>query len=563
MRKTRKMSLGQKSVIIVILMVVLLGSSLGLVTSIVMDRTINEEYEHKVTDMAHTVAISLNGENVRLVRDNIVDIYESLDQKVGSDGMGTPEHDAYIANFQGIKEMPEYNSELHIMQKLASANDVESVYILYAYPKDLITIYVADGSVEANDPGDFDPLYEVNYGVLQNPEIGFPAYITNTPEYGWLVSAAYPIHDNNGQVVAYGCADISMNVIKGKVRSFRILLLAITIAIGVVLAIIYIKAIKRAVVKPINQLSDAALSYIKNDKGNTFSDIDIATGDEIENLSGAMKRMEQDINDYIINLTAITAEKERIGAELNVATQIQADMLPRIFPTFTDKKEYELFASMDPAKEVGGDFYDFFIIDDDHLGLVVADVSGKGVPAALFMVIAKTLIKNRALMGGTPGEILAYANNQLCEGNDAELFVTVWLAIINVKTGKGIAANAGHEHPAIRRANGEFELSIYKHSMAVATMEGIKFKEHEFEVRPGDTLFCYTDGVTEATDAHNVLFGNDRLLAALNQDPDASAETICKNVKSSIDAFVGEAPQFDDITMLCVKFNDIPDYKAE
>ncbi len=563
MRKTRKMSLGQKSIIIVILMVVLLGSSLGLVTAIVMDRTINEEYMHKVTDMAHTVAISLNGDNVKVVRDKVVDIYESLDEKVGSDGMGTPEHEAYIANFQHLKETPEYASEVHIMQNLASANDVESVYILYAYPKDLITLYVADGSVEANDPGDFDPLYEVNYGVLEDPEIGFPAYITNTPEYGWLVSAAYPIHDDAGEVVAYGCADISMNVIKGKVRSFRILLFLITIAIGVILAVVYIKAIKRAVVKPINQLSDAALSYIKNDKGNTFKDINIETGDEIENLSGAMKRMEQDINDYIINLTAITAEKERIGAELNVATQIQADMLPRIFPTFTDKTEYELFASMDPAKEVGGDFYDFFIIDDDHLGLVVADVSGKGVPAALFMVIAKTLIKNRALMGGTPGEVLAYANEQLCEGNDAELFVTVWFAIINVKTGKGIAANAGHEHPAIRRANDEFELSIYKHSCAVATMEGIRFKEHDFEVHPGDTLFCYTDGVTEATDAHNVLFGNDRLLAALNMDPDASAETICKNVKSSIDTFVGEAPQFDDITMLCVKFNDIPEYKPE
>jgi sigma-B regulation protein RsbU (phosphoserine phosphatase) len=563
MKKTRKMSLGQKSVIIVVLMAVLLGSSLGLATSIVMDSTINEEYKHKVTDMAHTVAISLDGGNVKVVRDKIVKIYESLDEKVGSDGMGTPEHEKYIANFQQIKYTAEYASELRKMQHLAEANDVESVYILYAYPKDLITIYVADGSAEANDPGDFDPLYEVNYGVLEDPSIGFPAYITNTPEYGWLVSAAYPIYNRFGEVVAYGCADISMNVIKAKIRSFQLLLVIITIIVGAILTFIYIQAIKRAVVKPINQLSDAALSYIKNDNDNAFNDIQITTGDEIENLSEAMKKMENDIKDYIANLTAVTAEKERIGAELNVATQIQADMLPRIFPTFTDKKEYELFASMDPAKEVGGDFYDFFIIDEDHLGLVVADVSGKGVPAALFMVIAKTLIKNRALVGGTPGEILAYANNQLCEGNDAELFVTVWLAIIDVKTGKGIAANAGHEHPAIRRANGEFELVIYKHSCAVATMEGIKFRDHEFQICPGDTLFCYTDGVTEATDAHNVLFGNDRLLAALNMDPDGSAETICKNVKTSIDTFVGAAPQFDDITMLCVKFNEIPNYKPE
>ena len=555
MRKTRKMSLGIKSVIIICSMVAILGAVLGTITAIVFDRTIDTEFESKVTDLAHTTAVSLNGDNVKLLRDEIVEIYEAQEEKVGSDGMGTPAHEKYIANFMPLKETAEYKEEVAKLQKLAGANEVESVYILYAYPKDKITLYVADGSEVANDPGDFDPLYEVNYGVLEDPTIGFPAYITNTPEYGWLVSAAYPIYTSDGEVAAFGCVDISMNAIKAESRAFSIMLFIITIAIGLILTVIYILAIKRAVVSPINKLADAATSYVKNDNEAGFKDIEITTGDEIESLSDAMKKMEQDIKDYIANLTAVTAEKERIGAELNVATQIQADMLPRIFPTFTDKKEYELFASMDPAKEVGGDFYDFFIIDDTHLGLVVADVSGKGVPAALFMVIAKTLIKNRAMMGGTPGEVLAYANDQLCEGNDAELFVTVWFAIIDVTTGKGIAANAGHEHPAIRRAGGEFELSIYKHSVAVATMEGIKFREHEFELGHGDTLFCYTDGVTEATDAHNVLFGNDRLLAALNKDPDANAEQICKNVKESINEFVGEAPQFDDITMLCVKFN--------
>ena len=555
MRKTRKMSLGIKSVIIICSMVAILGAVLGTITAIVFDRTIDTEFESKVTDLAHTTAVSLNGDNVKLLRDEIVDIYEAQEEKVGSDGMGTPAHEKYIANFMPLKETKEYQEEVEKLQKLAGANEVESVYILYAYPKDKITLYVADGSEVANNPGDFDPLYEVNYGVLEDPTIGFPAYITNTPEYGWLVSAAYPIYTSDGEVAAFGCVDISMNAIKAESRAFSIMLFIITIAIGLILTVIYILAIKRAVVSPINKLADAATSYVKNDNEAGFKDIEITTGDEIESLSDAMKKMEQDIKDYIANLTAVTAEKERIGAELNVATQIQMDMLPRIFPTFTDKKEYELFASMDPAKEVGGDFYDFFIIDDTHLGLVVADVSGKGVPAALFMVIAKTLIKNRAMMGGTPGEVLAYANDQLCEGNDAELFVTVWFAIIDVTTGKGIAANAGHEHPAIRRAGGEFELSIYKHSVAVATMEGIKFREHEFELGHGDTLFCYTDGVTEATDAHNVLFGNDRLLEALNKDPDADAEQICKNVKESINEFVGEAPQFDDITMLCVKFN--------
>jgi sigma-B regulation protein RsbU (phosphoserine phosphatase) len=205
---------------------------------------------------------------------------------------------------------------------------------------------------------------------------------------------------------------------------------------------------------------------------------------------------------------------------------------------------------MTPAKEVGGDFYDFFFVDEDHLALVMADVSGKGVPAALFMVIAKTLIKNRALMGGSPAEVLSYANDQLCEGNDAQLFVTVWMAIIELSTGKGLAANAGHEHPAIKRAGGEWELVTYRHSPAVATMEGMVFKEHEFELNPGDRLYVYTDGVAEATDAHDELYGTERMLNALNREAEASPEVLLKNVKADIDEFVGDADQFDDITML-------------
>ena len=277
--------------------------------------------------------------------------------------------------------------------------------------------------------------------------------------------------------------------------------------------------------------------------------------DEIGDLAVTFNDMAAALKQFITDLTAVTAEKERIGAELNVATQIQADMLPRIFPPFPDRNEFDLYATMTPAKEVGGDFYDFFLVDEDHLGLVMADVSGKGVPAALFMVIAKTLIKNRAQMGGGPAEILRYVNEQLCEGNEAELFVTVWLAIVELSTGRGPAANAGHEHPVIRRADGSWELSIYRHSPAVATMEGIRFREHSFELHPGDALFVYTDGVAEATDASNELFGTDRMLAALNREPDAEPRRLLENVKEELDAFVGSAPQFDDITMLSMIYN--------
>ncbi len=251
---------------------------------------------------------------------------------------------------------------------------------------------------------------------------------------------------------------------------------------------------------------------------------------------------------------AETEKTERLATELNLASEIQTNVLPNIFPVFPERKEFTLHASMTPAKEVGGDFYDFFFVDDDHIALVMADVSGKGVPAALFMMVARTLIKNRAMMGGTPSEILYDVNRQLCEGNVAELFVTVWLGILEISTGKGLAANAGHEHPVIRTNNDEYKLIVYRHSPAVAVMDGMTFKEHEFELHPGDSIFVYTDGVAEATNASDELFGSERMLEALNKDPDAMPEQVLANVMRGIDDFVQGAEQFDDITMLSLKY---------
>lgn len=255
---------------------------------------------------------------------------------------------------------------------------------------------------------------------------------------------------------------------------------------------------------------------------------------------------------------ADSSARQRIETELNVATQIQADMLPSIFPAFPERSEFDIYASMTPAKEVGGDFYDFFLVDDDHLAMVIADVSGKGVPAALFMVIAKTLLKNAVQMGSSPKEALEKVNNQLCENNEAEMFVTVWLGIYEISTGKLTAANAGHEYPAIRRAGGEFELFKDRHGFVLAGMENARYREYELEIGVGDTLFVYTDGVAEATDAANTLYGTDRMLAALNQNCALGPEGLLHQVKADIDGFVGAAPQFDDITMLSLQRKAAP-----
>lgn len=250
-------------------------------------------------------------------------------------------------------------------------------------------------------------------------------------------------------------------------------------------------------------------------------------------------------------------EKAASDRDLALASAIQENMLPKTFPYLPDRSEFDLYATMNPAKEVGGDFYDFFMVDDDRLALVMADVSGKGIPAALFMMVSRTLIKNRMQLGDSPAKALESVNDQLCEGNEAELFVTVWLAVISLSTGKGIAANAGHEHPVIRRADGLYQLVEYKHSPAVATLEGIRFREHEFELHPGDSLFVYTDGVPEATNSENELFGTDRMLLSLNQNPDAQPQEYLETLYKDIAEFVGEASQFDDITMLGLKYNGV------
>lgn len=385
-------------------------------------------------------------------------------------------------------------------------------------------------------------------------------YFFNRTEFGYDYTGLITIKDSSGKSVAVLAVDISINEIRDTlVKYVFIVLVGMIFLIAVFLTALY-SWLKKRIIVPISKVKTAAQAFVISSHGQTdpekiqFEDPQIASEDEMQALSEAFVTMAADLKEYMRDLLAETKEKERISTELSLATEIQANMLPCIFPAFPERTEFDIYAMMHPAKEVGGDFYDFFLIDEDHLALVIADVSGKGVPAALFMVIAKTLIKNQALTGESPAQILRSVNEQLCEGNEAELFVTVWLGIIQISTGKGIAANAGHEHPVIRRKDGKFELVIYRHSPAVAVMEGMNFREHEFELYPGDTLFVYTDGVPEATDSQNKLFGNERMLNALNKNPDAKPEELLKNVKEEVDLFTKEVPQFDDVTMLGIKY---------
>ncbi|MBR3183988.1 MAG: SpoIIE family protein phosphatase [Firmicutes bacterium] len=247
-------------------------------------------------------------------------------------------------------------------------------------------------------------------------------------------------------------------------------------------------------------------------------------------------------------------DRHRIMGELQLAGRIQTGMLPHTFPPFPDRKEFDIYATMDAAREIGGDFYDFYFLDDDHLCLVMADVSGKGIPAALFMMISKVLLKSFATMSESASDVLTKANETLCKENNVDMFVTVWLGILEISTGRLVAANAGHEYPVIKRGQRGFELFKDKHGLVVGGMSGINYKEYEIDLAPGDKIFLYTDGVPEATNAGKELFGTKRMVDALNKDPDASPKDILRNVRAAVDEFVKDEEQFDDITMLCLKY---------
>lgn len=381
---------------------------------------------------------------------------------------------------------------------------------------------------------------------------------TTTAEYGHQVTCYRTEYDSSGTPVAIIGVDINVNKINKDMNTYVMSILLVFIAITTVAIVLFIAYFKRFIIAPVTRIArnvDSFVDLMENEvepEALVYESVSVKTKDEIKTLADGFDEMAEGVRSYMVNLRRITNEKQRIGAELELATKIQANMLPNIFPAFPERKEFDIYASMEPAKEVGGDFYDFFLIDEDHLGLVVADVSGKGVPAALFMMMSKILINNFTSMGGSPKEVLERANDQICKNNEEDMFVTVWLGIMTISTGKIVAANAGHEYPMIRRPNGDFELFEDPHGFVVGGMEGMIYQEYEFTLEPGGTLFLYTDGLPEATNAQDELFETDRVLDVLNQNKEVSPEELLRNVRAAVDVFVGEAEQFDDLTMMAI-----------
>ena len=325
-----------------------------------------------------------------------------------------------------------------------------------------------------------------------------------------------------------------------------------TIVFAIFFATIFV-LVKVLVVKNIRKIN-TSLSQITD--GDLNVTVDVRDNEEFASLSDDINSTVTTLKHYIDEAAA------RFDKDLEIAKQIQQSALPSVFPPYPNRKDFSIYASMNAAKEVGGDFYDFYLVDENHLAFVVADVSGKGIPGAMFMMTSKTLIKSFAESGLPVHEVLTNVNTQLCQNNEAGMFVTAWMGILDLQTGLIKFANAGHNPPLVKHKDGSYEFLKGKVNFVLAGMDMVKYKEQELQLQPGDEIYLYTDGVTEAHNSNKELFGENRLLESLNSTKGMSVEDICKKVKEDVDAFVCDAEQFDDITMLCVQLNEIDSYNG-
>ena len=561
-------SLQGKTVRAIVLLAAIMGVFAIAFGFILYNYAVQRDYRTNTYNLSKTAAKVLDLVTIRKKAKEVLSIYDSLSPEEQLDD----DSEEYRALFRRVEDMDHNTLRLNIYD-LQITNGAIAGYVAALDLEKNRMIFIADGDQKASycPPGTWDAFKPKHLKTFMegskrtaldvlNGTPSMRAIILTMEQYGYRCTAGTKLFQVNGYPV-FIFYDTDMNQAAKTARTFLLQYIGLLLIIAVVTGLFIIRYMKKHIVKPINELADAAYNYAKGkerEEGTDvryFENLDIRTGDEIENLSLTMKDMERETFVYLQNLTKVTAEKERISTELDVAQQIQEGIVPHIYPAFPGFVEFDVYASMTPAKEVGGDFYDFFMIDDDHLALIMADVSGKGIPAALFMMGSKIMIKNTTLSGiSSPAEILQSVNEQICQGNDAEMFVTVWLGILELSTGKLVCASAGHEYPVIYRKDSGYAIYKDKHGLVIGAIDQAKYKNYELLLNPGDGLFVYTDGVPETTNADRDLFGTARMVDVLNQNPHNDMQEVLTHMKEQIDLFAAEAPQFDDITMLSLVY---------
>ena len=523
---------------------------MGLYTLALVHRNIDEAFN--LTRSAGSILTKVS--YIDPLIEEVLDVWDTMSQEERQE-TGS---EAYRERFSSVQERSDWQTVLSVLNDFRESSDVNDIYLAMYERENSALVYLADP-----DPSEyhFDPG---EWEVVESKEIekfltwdgdGKLYDISDTEKYGWMCTAGVPVRNAEGETIAFVLADVTLSEMAGQMKAFLYQYIVAMSITTLLLGLLFTWHMKKTLVNPINSIAEAAQAYVqaKHDGAETtefFSNLNIRTGDEVENLSFVMADMERDLADYIENLTEVTAEKERISTELDLARRIQKHMLPNIFPPFPERNDFDIYATMNPAKEVGGDFYDYFLLDKDHVALVIADVSGKGIPAAMFMMRAKAAIGNAARTGISTDKILTEVNNFLCEGNEAEMFVTVWIGIIDLTTGVMQCSNAGHEYPVLYRAGEKYELLKDRHSLVLAAMEDAPMSSYEIRFNKGDRLFVYTDGATEAINKNCEAYGTRRIVTKLNTLRHVSEEQALHALHHDIDMFVGGTEQFDDITLM-------------
>lgn len=458
----------------------------------------------------------------------------------------------------------EYNEISDRLEALVNATKATFIYVAAVDTSDYCTLtYIYDSVNESTEFAHYPFGYTavgVNEkyindikNIVTKGQLSTEYLYSYSEESGAYITAFLPVYDSKKNIVAIIGVEMAMTRLENARNEYVLHVFWWSLGAIVLFIAVYTIILRYDIIHPILMVADEAKRFADT---NTPSDIlsAIKKKHEIGFLAQTVSKMETDIVEYTKNLTAITVEKERVNTELSIAARIQANMLPSVFPAFPEHKEIDIYAIMNPAKEVGGDFYDFFMVDEHHLAIVMADVSGKGVPAALFMVIGKTLIKDHTQPGKDLGEVFTEVNDLLCESNSEGLFITAFEGVLNLVNGEFLFVNAGHEIPFICKKDAAFESYKIHPGFVLAGMEGMKYQCGSLQMEVGDKLYQYTDGVTEATNKDNELYGMNRLKEILVNNSALPPAELLTKVKEDVDKFVGEAPQFDDITMLCLEY---------
>ena len=450
-----------------------------------------------------------------------------------------------------------YEEVISFLNAIQDENDlVMYFYVCAPVEEGLFYIWDATTSEHPSPQGEIEVLdpkekKAVDLAFSRTPEE--QRLMVSDEVWGNLLTAYSPIYDSSGEPVALVGVDLSINGIIIKFNNYLGLILTSILVVTAVGVVLLFRVIRRVVINPIEKLNSAVGSVVGELRGKERFDPEIHTGDELEELADSFRKMDDDLHDYIGQLTAVTVDRERIHAQLDIAKRIQVDILPNTYPAFPERNDFDIYASLSPSEQIGGDFYDFFLIDDDHLAMMVGDVSGAGVPAALNRVILETLIKSRALQSFTPADVLQSVSEQMISYK-TEMSAAVWLAVLELSSGKGIAINAGYGSPFLRRAGKPFEQLEYQNFPEVGAAESSRYRDHGFQLYPGDSVFIFSDGVRNVVNSKGEHFGYQRVLELLNREPEATPSVLIQTVKQAVDRFSGGEPQSDDITMLSLKY---------